>query len=200
MPEEYPQLSEWKLIDEARSGGRAAFSELVRRHSRQVYCTSIKILKNQEDAEDNMQNALCKAFSRIDQFKGNSQFSTWLVRITINEALMMLRKQRSAKKMVSLDEEDETENGTNSVAELRDERVSPERACITRDLAAKAFRNVPVKLKDVFLLQKVEGWTNRELGEARGIPAQTVKSRVFRARVMLHRRLVNLSNTRRMAL
>jgi RNA polymerase sigma-70 factor (ECF subfamily) len=204
VAEGYSQKSERKsperrVMDEAREGGHGAFSELVGRHARQMYHTSLKILKNQEDAEDNVQNALCKAFSRMDQFKGNSQFSTWLVRITINEALMMLRKQKWTSRMVSLDDgEDET--GTSAAKQLRDQGVNPERACISKDLARKTFRNMPGSLADVFLLQKLEGWTNRELGEARGIPSQTVKSRVFRARVMLHRRLVTLSNNEPMAI
>src|SRR5580704_18982556 len=111
--------SEQVLIDRARAGSRAAFGELVRRHSHRVYGMSFKILKNREDAEDNLQNVFCKAFSKIHQFEGNSQFSTWLIRIAVNEALMMLRKRRPEEAAASLDEERMLE-GFETNTELRD--------------------------------------------------------------------------------
>src|ERR1700685_50567 len=90
-------LPERVLVAKAQSGNEEAFTELVRRHSGQVYGLSLNMLRNREDAEDNLQNVLVKAFHHIDRFEGNSQFSTWLVRITINEALMQLRKRNSER-------------------------------------------------------------------------------------------------------
>src|ERR1700691_4948288 len=95
MEKPYPQNEETALIARARSGSTDAFSELVRRHSQQIYGVSLRMLKNHEDAEDNVQNVLCKAFNNIRQFEGNSRFSTWLVRIAINESLMKPRKAQS---------------------------------------------------------------------------------------------------------
>jgi RNA polymerase sigma-70 factor (ECF subfamily) len=86
-------LSDRALIINARAGSRNAFGELVRRHPSLVLGMSLKMLRNREDAEDNLQNAFCKAYGKIQQFEGNSQFSTWLLRIAINEALMTLRKR-----------------------------------------------------------------------------------------------------------
>src|SRR5580704_2719368 len=97
--------SEKELVAKARAGSRTAFGELARRHSHRVYGMSFRILKNREDAEDNLQNVFCKAFGKVQQFEGNSQFSTWLVRIAINEALMMLRKRRPEEAAASIDEE-----------------------------------------------------------------------------------------------
>src|SRR5215472_2821947 len=90
-------LPERRLVAKAQSGNEDAFAELVRRHSGQIYGLSLNMLRNREDAEDNLQNVLVKAFHRLDRFEGNSQFSTWLVRIAINEALMKLRKRNSEK-------------------------------------------------------------------------------------------------------
>src|ERR1700733_9408882 len=87
--------SDETLIERARAGNSSAFGELVRRHSSRVYGMSFRVLKNREDAEDNLQNAFCKAYGKIQQFEGKSKFSTWLMQIAINEALMMLRKRRS---------------------------------------------------------------------------------------------------------
>src|SRR5215467_1762902 len=90
-------IPEHKLVAKAQSGNEDAFTELVRRHSGQIYGLSLNMLRNREDAEDNLQNVLVKAFHHLDRFEGNSQFSTWLVRIAINEALMKLRKRNSEK-------------------------------------------------------------------------------------------------------
>jgi len=176
------------LIEKARLGNHQAFGELVRRHSGQVYGISFKMLKNREDAEDNMQNVLCKAFNKIGQFEGKSQFSTWLVRIAINEALMMLRKNRSDSASPGQPAVD-----SEACEAIRDRRADPESQYITRDLAAKAFGALNPVLRDTFILQKGEGWTNREVATALGITTETVKSRVFRARVRLRQRLQSLA-------
>src|SRR5260370_11351557 len=80
-------LPERVLVAKAQAGNEEAFTELVRRHSWQIYGLSLYMLRNREDAEDNLQNVLVKAFHNIGRLDGNSQFSTSLVRITINEAL-----------------------------------------------------------------------------------------------------------------
>jgi RNA polymerase sigma-70 factor (ECF subfamily) len=85
------------LVARAQSGSEDAFAELARKHSSQIYNCSMRILKSREDAEDNLQNVLLQTFRNINSFEGKSQFSTWLVRVTINEALMKLRKRRREK-------------------------------------------------------------------------------------------------------
>jgi RNA polymerase sigma-70 factor (ECF subfamily) len=191
--------SEHLLIARAREGSRTAFGELVRRHSHRVYGMSFRILKNREDAEDNLQNVFCKAFGKIRQFEGNSQFSTWLTRIAINEALMMLRKRRPEQAAASADEEGKLA-GQEASPELRDLRADPERQYLTKELAAKALDALHPTLKHTFLLQKGEGWTSRELAEAFGITPELVKSRIFRARVRLRQRLLDLAKPESMAL
>ena len=192
-------LSDKSLIASARGGNRNAFGELVRRHSSRIYGLSFKMLKNREDAEDNLQNVFCKAYGKIRQFEGNSQFSTWLVRIAINEALMMLRKRRS-EDMTACSEGDRATDDHDAKAELRDLHADPERQYITKELAAKAFDTLHPTLKYTFILQKGEGWTSRELAKALDITGETVKSRIFRARVRMRERLLALSKTESMAL
>jgi RNA polymerase sigma-70 factor (ECF subfamily) len=191
--------SDEMLVASAREGSRTAFGELVRRHSHRVYGMSFKILKNREDAEDNLQNVFCKAYGKIRQFEGNSQFSTWLVRIAINEALMMLRKRRPEAAAASADEEG-TLDGNETRAELRDMRADPERQYLTKELATKALEALHPTLKYTFILQKREGWTSRELAKAMEITPELVKSRIFRARVKLRQRLSALAKPEPMAL
>lgn len=187
------------LIARARAGNRNAFGELVRRHSSRVYGMSLKMLKNREDAEDNLQNVFCKAFGKIHQFEGNSQFSTWLTRIAINEALMMLRKRKSEDAAAYDDGEHDADEAEMKL-EVRDLRADPERLYQTKELATKALDALQPALKYTFILQKGEGWTSRELAEALDITAETVKSRIFRARVRLRERLLTLTKTESMAL
>ncbi|MGH9741755.1 MAG: RNA polymerase sigma factor [Candidatus Acidiferrum sp.] len=190
--------AEKALIARARAGSRDAFGELVRRHSNRVYATSFKILKNREDAEDNLQNVFCKVYGKIHQFEGNSQFSTWLVRIAINEALMMLRKRRPEEAVLAAQADDVLKD-QEAKAEVRDLHPDPERQYLTKELAGKVLEALQPKLKYTFILQKSEGWTNRELAKALNITPETVKSRIFRARVRLRERLIGLTKPEPMA-
>jgi RNA polymerase sigma-70 factor (ECF subfamily) len=86
---------EANLVRQAQAGDELAFSQLVRPYMRLTYHVALRITCNREDAEDASQQSLLKAYTRIDQFQGEAQFSTWLTRIAINEALMKVRKRRS---------------------------------------------------------------------------------------------------------
>lgn len=192
-------VSEQALIAKAREGNSNAFGELVRRNSRRVYAMSLKMLKNHEDAEDNAQNAFCKAYRKIRQFEGNSQFSTWLVSIAINEALMMMRKRRPERATESSDS-DLNSYDQGSQKDLHDLHADPESQYVMKDLAEKTFEVLTPALKSTFILQKGEGWTSYEVAEALNITAETVKSRIFRARVRLRERFLALSKTHAVAL
>src|SRR2546429_79924 len=87
--------NEAELIESVRAGDREAFYELVRPYERMVYATAISVVKNTADAEEVAQEAVLKAFSGLSRFRGEAKFSTWLLRITYNEAKMKLRKARS---------------------------------------------------------------------------------------------------------
>src|SRR5438132_9808752 len=104
-----PVSNELALVQAAKRGDVAAFEELVRRYDRNVFRIAQHITQNREDAEDVVQDAFLKAFQNLEQFQGQSKFYTWLVRIAVNEALMKLRKRRTAK-TVSLDEDVQTED------------------------------------------------------------------------------------------
>src|ERR1700680_1169994 len=185
-------LPERTLVTKAQSGNEEAFTELVRRHSGQVDGLSLNMLRNREDAEDNLQNVLVKAFHHIHRFEGHSRFSTWLVRIAINEALMKLRK-RNSERISDYQEPNGSEDEPLNFPEIADVRQDPERQYISKELAAKAFHGLNPSLQDTFILQKAEGWTNRELAKAQGITVSTVKSRIFRARVRLRQQLLALA-------
>lgn len=190
--------TEESLIARARNGHAESFSELVRMHSQQIYGVSLRMLKNHEDAEDNVQNVFCKAYDNLHQFEGHSRFSTWLVRIAINEALMKLRKQQS-ERVTGQSELTRNDGEDSPVFDIEDVRPNPERLYINKELTTKAFRGLHPSLRDTFILHKAEGWTNRELAGAMGITVETVKSRIFRARIRMRQQLNALSKNRAVA-
>jgi RNA polymerase sigma-70 factor (ECF subfamily) len=155
----------------------------------------LKILKNREDAEDNLQNVFCKAFRKIRDFRGESRVSTWLFRIAVNEALMQLR--RNLDKEIHYSDTAKPEEDNRPLLEAEDSRPNPEARCINADLAEKAFRGCAPLLANIFVLNKTEGWTNRELAKAYGTSVQTVKSRVFRTRIRLQRHIAELATMKR---
>jgi RNA polymerase sigma-70 factor, ECF subfamily len=157
-------------------------------HFPTVYRVSLKLLKNHADAEDNLQNVFCKMYSNINQFEGRSRFSSWLVRIAINEALMKLR-QRSESPTTRHSDEFKRSGQESTILEVEDKRINPEAQCIANELMKKALRGLSPLLRDTFIRHAAEGWTQRELASAMGVTIATVKSRIFRARMRMQRQL-----------
>jgi RNA polymerase sigma-70 factor (ECF subfamily) len=180
--------SDAPLLAQARSGNAEAFSELVWKHSRHIYGVSLRILKNHEDAEDNLQNVFCKVYKNLHRFEGRSRFSTWLVRIAINEALMKIRR-KNIEHIVGQSDLSGNDHEHNVVSEIEDRHLNPELQYMTKELATKAFQHLHPSLRKTFFLNKVEGWTHSELAGTMGITVATVKSRIFRARARMHQRL-----------
>lgn len=139
----------------------------------------MRMLRNHADAEDNVQDALWKAYGSIDQFEGRSQFSTWLIQITINEALMKIRGRGPKPPTLQVPKPDRE---MRPDLDISDGRVDPERLCIVKELMSKAFLGLPPTLVNAFIRNKVEGWTQRELAAQIGITPSALKSRMFDAR------------------
>jgi RNA polymerase sigma-70 factor (ECF subfamily) len=178
------------LVERVREGDVAAYDELVRKYERQVFRIAQHITQNREDAEDVMQDAFLKAYEKLDQFQGNSKFYTWLVRIAVNESLMRLRKRRTGK-MVSIDEDVETEEGSVP-RDLADWAPDPEQNYNQSELAEilrKTIQGLPQGFRIVFVLRDVEGLSTEETAETLGLSVPAVKSRLLRARLQLRERL-----------
>jgi RNA polymerase sigma-70 factor, ECF subfamily len=182
------QPSEELLVTEAHQGDSEAFSKLVFLHSPQMYNVSLAILRNHADAEDNVQDVFCRVCKNIHQFEGRSRFSSWLVRITVNEALMKIRSRQCERTVFQVDMPNLERDG-NPILEIEDARPDPESQYITNELAARAFRGLRPLLRRMFTLHAAAGWTHRELAGAIGISVSTAKSRIFRARAQMQQRL-----------
>jgi RNA polymerase sigma-70 factor (ECF subfamily) len=177
-----------ELVASAQSGSEEAFTELARKHSGKIFSVSLRMLKNREDAEDNLQNVLFKAHHNLGRFAGQSQFSTWLFRITVNEALMKIRSYRSHPQPACFESISFDDSHGDSL-NLQDVTQDHEREYMNKDLVRKAFHGLNPALQKTFVMKKAEGWTNRELSAKLGVTVETVKSRVSRARCRTRRRL-----------
>ena len=177
-----------EIITRARGGNSEAFTDLVSLHSPQVYRVSLTILRNHADAEDNVQDVFCKAYKNMHRFEGRSRFFSWLVRITINEALMKIRRRQS-ERMVFYVDMPRPAGEDSPVLEIEDGHPDPERQYITSELTARALHGLHPLLRRMFTLRAAGGWTYRELAGAIGITVSTAKSRIFRARAQMQQRL-----------
>ena len=125
------------LVERAKAGDQAAFEVLIKQYERQIFRTAQHITQNREDAEDITQDVFFKAYQKLDQFQGNSKFSTWLVRIAVNESLMRLRKRKTSK-TVSMDEDVHTEDGSIP-RDFAEWRPNPEQLYGQGELAPAKF-------------------------------------------------------------
>ena len=178
------------LVAAARKGDSAAFEQLVRQYENQIFRVAQHITQNREDAEDIAQDVFLKAYQKLDQFQGNSKFSTWLVRIAVNESLMRLRRRKTAK-TVSMDQDIQTEEGAipRDFAEWRPNPEELYSQSELGDILRKTIQGLPPGFRTVFTLRDIENMSTEETAEALGLSVPAVKSRLLRARLQLRERL-----------
>ena len=180
---------EHRLVAEARSGCPSAFGELYERYRPRIYRTALRILRHQQDAEDAAQRSFQRAFANIARFRGDSNFSTWLTRVAINEALMLLRQRRKNPRLLDGSSDDDYES---SVLHLVDKGPTPEEALAAKELRAvvtQAISRLRKSLRTVVLLRELQGLTSAETAQRLGLSAAAVKGRVFHAKRYLRRHL-----------
>jgi RNA polymerase sigma-70 factor (ECF subfamily) len=178
------------LVHAAKNGDVSAFEQLVGRYDRKLLRIAQHVTHNREDAQDAVQEAFLKAFQHLAQFREDSQFSTWLIRITVNQSLMKLRKQRSVRE-VSLDEDFQTDGDILPI-EVADWAPNPEeryRTSELRDILAKMLADLQPILRTVFVLRDIEGLSIVQTAEVLDLSHTAVKARLWRARLQLRERL-----------
>jgi RNA polymerase sigma-70 factor, ECF subfamily len=178
------------LVARTRAGDSSAYEQLVKQYERQIFRTANHITQNREDAEDITQDVFFKAFQKLDQFKGDSKFSTWLVRIAVNESLMRLRKRKTSK-TVSMDQDVQTDEGSIP-RDFAEWRPNPEQIYSQSelgDILRKTIAGLPPGFRTVFTLRDIENLSTEETAEALKLSVPAVKSRLLRARLQLRERL-----------
>jgi RNA polymerase sigma-70 factor, ECF subfamily len=179
------------LVHASKNGDVAAFEQLVKRYDRKLFRIAQHVTHNWEDAEDAVQEAFLKAFQHLGEFREESKFSTWLIRITLNQSLMKVRKQRRSIKEVSL-AEDFQAGGDMLPMEVADWAPDPEqlyRASELRDILIKALRELRPILRAVFVLRDIEGFSTAQTAEVLNLSHTAVKARLWRGRLQLREHL-----------
>ncbi len=180
---------EGALVAAAKSGDATAFEELVNRYERRIFRLAQNITQNREDAEDVMQDAFLKSFQHLGNFQGDSRFYTWLVRITVNEALMKLRKRRPNQ--ISLDDPVQTEDDVMP-REIEDWGPTPEQRYVQTELhgiLSQVIGELEPAFRIVFLLRDVEEISTEETAQLLNLSVPAVKSRLLRARLKLRQKM-----------
>jgi RNA polymerase sigma-70 factor (ECF subfamily) len=180
--------SEEQLVAAAKTGRRAPFGELCERHVKKIFRVIHRIMRNREDAEDAVQECFLNAFVHLKDFDGRSQFATWLTRIAINAALMKLRKNRGAREVPI----DEPNPSSEPVAQrgFRCDAPDPEESCSLRErrrIVKSAISGLRPRARNVVELVHLQEHSIRETAQILGISTGAVKTRMFHAKIALHR-------------
>jgi RNA polymerase sigma-70 factor (ECF subfamily) len=179
-----------ELVRRALARDDTAFRTIMARHNRRLYRIARGILRNDSEAEDAVQEAYMHAFTHLNGFRGDSSLATWLARITMNEALGRLRKERPAADFESFEaqrHEAQIIPFPHSMAAEDPERTMAQREIL--QLVEQAADNLPEIFRTVFVMRVIEGMSTEETASLLDLQPETVKTRLHRARQMMRDKL-----------
>lgn len=177
-----------ELVQRAIANDAAAWTQLYRTGAAKLYRTAFALLRNREDAQDAVQDCWLRAYANLKSFQGRSSFSTWLTRIAINSALMILRKRRNEREASSHDFDEIEKDSLN--LQLFDSSPNPEQVYAEEQRKNRlnaAIANLQPRLRTAVQMGYLEERSTTELASALGISLAAVKTRVFHARVALRK-------------
>jgi len=189
-----PETNDTELVQRAKAGELDAFEVLTSRHEQRVYSLAMRMMRQEQDAEDVTQQTFLSALEGLSSFRGDASFSTWLLRIASHAALKVIRKRKGLE-TVSLEAATEESEGFDHIPHpeyIADWRQSPEQLVErheTQRLLDEALDRLDEKHRLVFLLRDVEGFSIRETAEALGLSEANTKVRLLRARLQLREQL-----------
>jgi RNA polymerase sigma-70 factor (ECF subfamily) len=178
------------LLDQIKEGNKDAFEQLVRKYETKVFHLAMRFTRNEEDAEEVLQDVFTTLHRKLDLFQGKSAFSSWLYRIVVNAAFMKLRKRRQKPtvhledlapltRQQALDGEEIFANHVDSYAQTQE----------LKEVLRNAVERLPDQYRAVFILRDVNGFSNQEASEVLGLSVPAIKSRLHRSRLMLRKKL-----------
>jgi RNA polymerase sigma-70 factor (ECF subfamily) len=178
------------LVKRAQQGDSEAFAALFHSHKARIYSVCLRMTSNAAEAEDLTQDAFLQVFRKITSFRGDSAFSTWLHRISVNTVLMHFRKKSLSQ--VSLDEPYSNEDGAKVRREFgtRDADLA---GCVDRIALARAMKELPPGYRTIFLLHEVEGYEHKEIAEMLGCSVGNSKSQLHKAKLRIRQLLAQVS-------
>ncbi len=182
------------LVVRAQGGDGGAFATLARRHRDRVYRLALRITRDAQDAEDVLQETFLSVYRKLDDFREEAAFTTWLHRVAANHALMKLRKRRSTIQTTSMDEVGDRFEDTGTVLSpggtwQDDGKLDAAEKRELRERINQAVDELPEIYRVVFLLRDVEELSTEEVAEVVGIGVPNVKTRLHRARLLLRDKL-----------
>jgi RNA polymerase sigma-70 factor (ECF subfamily) len=177
-------------LEALRAGDRAEFARLVDAYSAPIYRLGLRMLGNEQDAEDVLQNTFLSALTHLSSFEGRSSVLTWLYRIAVNEALMSLRR---GKPEVNIDDTDSSDDMDNMLpTQFVDWGALPENVLLSvegKHALDRAIQNLPENLRTVFLLRDIQELSIKDTADSLGLTESNVKIRLLRARLSLREQL-----------
>jgi RNA polymerase sigma-70 factor (ECF subfamily) len=183
------QVTDQALIERVQQGDKKAFDLLVLKYQNRIMQVLSRYLYDQSEVQDMAQEAFIKAYRALPNFRGDSQFYTWLYRIAINTAKNHLVAQGRRPPSADIDAgEAEQYEGESALKEY----ASPEREVLKDEIqrvVAEAINSLPEDLKTAITLRELEGMSYEEIAEAMDCPIGTVRSRIFRAREAIDEKL-----------
>ena len=186
------ESTDQQLVDQVMAGNKNAFNLLVMRYQHRVAALIARFVQDPQEVEDVAQEAFIKAYRALPLFRGDSAFYTWLYRIAVNTAknYLVARSRRPPAQDLEIDEVEPTETGS-----VLREIESPEGSLSTSELKAVielALDSLPEELKTAFILREFSGLSYEDIAEVMDCPVGTVRSRIFRAREVIDRKIREL--------
>ena len=189
MTVRHADLADDALVRLAQGGDTRAFDELVVRYRDKVYRLSYKILRNEDDAAEALQDAFTSAFRGLKNFKSESTFSTWLYRVATNASLMKYRKRRDDHFSLEQSQSPRADAEPLAIPDWSQQPLEELLDIETREVMEEGLRRLPEDLRTVFILRDEDGRSNAEVAEMLDVSIAAVKSRLHRARLALRDRL-----------
>jgi len=186
-------LSDYDLTQASSKGDMVAFEEVYNRHHRRVYAICLRMLKNTNEAEDLTQDVFIQLHRKIGSFRGDSAFTTWLHRLTVNQVLMHFRKR-------TVKFEKTTEEGDTPVQVVRGSEKPNKMPVVDKIAIQNAIKQLPNGYRNVFILHDMEGFEHEEVARILGCSVGTSKSQLHKARLKLRKLLKRKAPPRLFAL
>ena len=175
---EKPKPTDFELAQKSAAGDMEAFEELYRRHFRRVYAISLRMTNNPDEAEDLSQEIFIQLHKKIGSFRGDSAFTTWLHRLTVNQVLMHFRRRKSRPEFT-------TDEGETPIQIVRGTENQNKMPVVDKIILENAISKLSPGYRSVFILHDVEGHEHGEIAEILGISEGTSKSQLHKARLKL---------------
>ncbi len=183
------ELTDLQLIDQICNGDQKSFEILIGRYSDKAFSLALRLTRNQQDAEEVLQDVFVTVYRKIAGFERKSSFSSWLYRVTVNASLMKLRKSKHDPIVLV---EEILPHVSNATIDRNAEVSATDHIAIRNQIAEvleQAIGKLPEEYRPVFVLRDVDGLTSKEVGKMLNLSIPAVKSRLHRSRLMLRRKL-----------